>query len=331
MSERLISLLRPNPNNPRTEARDGSFDELVASIQTNGILTPLLITASGLILAGHRRYEAAKEIGLTTVPVRVLDEIDPEDHDLISLIENVLRSDLTVLEVANHLDSLRSKRNMDAVDISDATGISPGTVRNYLKIADAGEAIKDKLDEDALSLGAALALVNCNDSELVSDILRGDDLTTPAVRNKIRETKRRRLLSDCGSPEQLAIREHLRETRAVLEAQWAKLRQGKWAKCPAKQLGRRIYEQWLRELDEHEEMLDILDKREAISTAWDGGARTELDFAHATGLDRLEIRRIMVEMSNEGLYYPEKRPWKTEQARGTTEIFWHKKPVQQTA
>lgn len=324
MSERLISLLRPNPANPRRQVRDGSFDELVASISVNGVLTPLLITASGLILAGHRRYEAAKEAGLSTVPVRVLDEIDAEDHDLIALIENVLRSDLSVLEVANHLDSLRSKRNMDAVDISDATGISPGTVRNYLKIADADEAIKEKLNKDELSLGAALALVNCADGALVSDILTTNDLSTPAVRRQIREVKRRKLLSAFGSPEQHAIRDHLNETRELLK--------GQWDKCPIRSLGRRIYEQWLRELDEHEELLDISDKRDAISKAWDSGARTETDFAHSTGLDRVEVRQLMVEMSNEGLYYAQRRQWKTDQARGATEIEWHKQPsIQQTA
>lgn len=317
MSERLLSLLRPNPANPRKQPKDGGFDELVASIKANGVISPLLITTSGLILAGHRRYEAAKVAGLNTVPVRVLDEIGPEDHDLISLIENVLRSDLTVLEVANHLDLLREKHSMDAVDISDATGISPGTVRNYLKIADADAAIKEKLARDEMSLGAALALINCGDDELVADVLSGDDLTTPAVRRKIREARTSKLLSEFGSPEQIAIREHLAETRKNLKELWAK--------CPIKKLGQRIYAQWLRELDEHEEELDFSDTRDAISKAWDTGARTESDFADRLGMDRLEIRKLMVEMSNEGLYYPERRPWKTESARGTTEIFWHKR------
>lgn len=326
MSERLLSLLRPNPANPRKQVRDGSFDELVASISVNGVLTPLLITPSGLILAGHRRYEAAKDVGLTSVPVRVLDEIDPEDNDLIALIENLLRSDLSVLEVAAHLDSLRTNRSMDAVDISDATGISPGTVRNYLKIADADDAIKERLGKDELSIGAALALINCDDDGLVSEILDGGaaDLRSSTVRQKIREVRTGKLLSQLGTTKQIAIREHIKETREIIKQQQAK--------CPVKSLGRRIYENWLRELDEHEELLDISDKREAISRAWDSGARTELDFAHATGLDRLEIRRMMVEMSNEGLYYPERRPWKAGQARGATEIFWHKKPsMQQTA
>lgn len=76
MSERRLSELRSNPNNPRKQIRDEGFPELAASIRVQGVLQPLLITEDGLILAGHRRYEAAKDAGLETVPVHIFTAIE---------------------------------------------------------------------------------------------------------------------------------------------------------------------------------------------------------------------------------------------------------------
>lgn len=158
-----LAKLRPNPNNPRADVRADDFDELVASVRAQGILQPLLVSRDGTILAGHRRYEAAKVAGLENVPIRILTEAEPGDFDLICLIENLMRSNLTVLETGNYLLELQQRRMMDVGTISELTGISRDTVRKYLKIAQSPDIVKQGLQNERISVDAALALAGQDD------------------------------------------------------------------------------------------------------------------------------------------------------------------------
>lgn len=175
-----LAKLRPNPNNPRVDVRAEDFDGLVASVRAQGVLQPLLVSRDGMILAGHRRYEAAKQIGLESVPIRILTEAEPGDHDLICLIENLMRSNLTVIETANYLLALQERRAMDASTISDLTGISRDTIRKYLKIAQAPEPIRQGLQNERLTVDAALALAG-QDEEVIERAMQAPRVTRQVV------------------------------------------------------------------------------------------------------------------------------------------------------
>ncbi len=181
--ERALSKLRPNPKNPRRSSHDEGFDELVASIKAQGVLQPLLITQDGMILAGHRRYEAAKSAGLDTVPVHIAnDEARSGDHDFVCLIENLLRSDLEMLEVAEYMRFCETEYGFDAKGISEMTGIRIETVKNYLKVATAPAEIKEALKTDRMGITSALELLRCQKPETVAAILAQPDLSREAVR-----------------------------------------------------------------------------------------------------------------------------------------------------
>jgi ParB family transcriptional regulator, chromosome partitioning protein len=89
---RPILSLRPNPLNPRGELDPAGLDELADSIRAQGVLQPLLVTPGGVVVAGHRRLAAARQAGLTEVPVMVRDP-DRAQQQEIMLVENLQRQD----------------------------------------------------------------------------------------------------------------------------------------------------------------------------------------------------------------------------------------------
>jgi ParB family chromosome partitioning protein len=99
VATRLVASLRPNPLNPRGDVDGSGLDELAASISTQGVLQPLLVTPEGVVVAGHRRLAAARMAGLEEVPVVVRD-LDPVQQQEIMLVENLQRQDLSAVEEA---------------------------------------------------------------------------------------------------------------------------------------------------------------------------------------------------------------------------------------
>jgi ParB/RepB/Spo0J family partition protein len=183
-----IEAVHPNPRNPRHSiVNDPEFLGLVASIRSEGILQPLLINKEGLILAGHRRYEAALEIGLTKVPVKVLP--DKNNHALVPLIENLQRKNLLAMEVADYLLECREVHRMNIPEMSAITGISVTTIGEYLKLAKAPEEIRGRLERDEITKCVALALCN-RDEGFVKEVIDTPGLTRDIVRAKARERTR---------------------------------------------------------------------------------------------------------------------------------------------
>src|ERR1041384_5936179 len=159
-----------NPNNPRRNIEtDPSFEGLVESIRSKGISQPLLVNAEGMILAGHRRYFAALKIGLDQVPVRVLPSAN--NQELIPLIENLQRQDLSVLEVADYLLQCQKRPGMNLASIPTITGISNTTVGKYIRLAEAPQELRERVERDDIPLDAAFELLR-HDPEFISDVIK---------------------------------------------------------------------------------------------------------------------------------------------------------------
>ncbi len=136
---RMISVdkIDPNPEQPRTEF--GDLTELTASIAEKGVLEPLLVKPSGrsgrwMIIAGERRWRAARQAGLTEVPC-VEMEVDEGAVAEIALIENMQRKDLTVWEEADGLQALCERFGYTHEDVARKVGKSRSTVTEALSIA----------------------------------------------------------------------------------------------------------------------------------------------------------------------------------------------------
>jgi ParB family transcriptional regulator, chromosome partitioning protein len=145
---RLIALdkLDPNPEQPRVEI--GSLEELTASIKEKGVLEPLLVKPSALggrwmIIAGERRWRAAREAGLREVPCIEMD-VDDRAVAEIALIENMQRKDLTAWEEADGLRALCERFNYTHEEVARKVGKSRSTVTEALSIAAIPEVIRER-------------------------------------------------------------------------------------------------------------------------------------------------------------------------------------------
>lgn len=180
--EKPITEIYPNPNNPRRPFREESdFTGLVASIENQGIIQPLLINREGMILAGHRRYAAALELGLQSVPVRVLPQ--SVNQALVPLVENLQRSDLSILEIADYLFVCQQEHGLSLQHLADMVGISRGTIKNYIKLALAPKELRDRIDRDDITLGAAFAMLTHGD-QFIREVINEPGLTRGAVRER---------------------------------------------------------------------------------------------------------------------------------------------------
>lgn len=177
-----VDELVPNPENPRRNIiGDPEFAGLVASIRSEGMIQPILIDEDNIILAGHRRWEAARLLGLSSVPVRVLRNQDAPW--LVPLIENLQRSDLAVLEAADYFLKCHRKYEMSISEIAEATGISATTITKYIKLADAPLAVRERVDKDEIPLNAAFELLR-HDAEFIQEVITEPLLTREIVRER---------------------------------------------------------------------------------------------------------------------------------------------------
>lgn len=223
MTDNRISLdeLVPNPENPRRDiVGDPEFAGLVASIRSEGIIQPILVDEDNVILAGHRRWEAARLLGLSSVPVRVLRNQDAPW--LVPLIENLQRSDLAVLEAADYFLKCHRKYEMSISEIAEATGISATTVTKYIKLAEAPLAVRERVDKDEIPLNAAFELLR-HDAEFIQEVIAEPLLTREIVRERANQ---RAPVTPAPKPPISLSETAQRGNRSTLERIYDRLEQG---------------------------------------------------------------------------------------------------------
>lgn len=160
-----IDHLQPNPLQPRGSIRPDTLEDLVQSIRQHGILEPLVVaqTPAGLqIIAGERRWRAAKIIGLTEVPV-ITKETTPQGMLEMAIIENVQRTDLNPIERAKAFERLTREFNLSTSDIAERIGKSQSYVSNTLRLLRLPDALKDGLLSGVITEGHARALAAIDD------------------------------------------------------------------------------------------------------------------------------------------------------------------------
>jgi ParB family chromosome partitioning protein len=156
--EALISRVHPHPRNIRTEI--GDIEETAASIVAHGVLQPLAVEPMpGMpghwrVIAGHRRLAAAKAAGLKSVPITVRQPDGSEPEELM-LIENCHRRDLSLIDKAEAMGSLKSK-GYSVAKIARSTGFAEGTVYSYLALLDLDEKTRAMVRDGRLSSTDAL-------------------------------------------------------------------------------------------------------------------------------------------------------------------------------
>ncbi len=170
-SMKVVSLplerIFPNPSQPRKHFDSISLEELTCSVEEFGILQPITVrkVKNGYeIVAGERRYRAAENAGLDTIPAIILN-VDEKKSALLALLENLQRDDLTFFEIAESYQSLIRNQGMTQEEIAKKLGKSQSTIANKLRLLRLYPRTKRLITEYALSERHARALLHLSDEE----------------------------------------------------------------------------------------------------------------------------------------------------------------------
>lgn len=156
-----IDLISPSRFQARTEFSEIELAELVASIKKEGVIQPVLVRKAETgyeLIAGERRMRAAKQAGLTQIPVFVR-EISDQQHLVYSIVENVQREDLNPIEEAEGYQMLIADFGFSQEQIAESVGKSRSAVANFLRLRNLPEHIKDSITAGEISMGHARALL----------------------------------------------------------------------------------------------------------------------------------------------------------------------------
>ena len=175
-----LSEIEPNLSQPRKEFEETALNELADSIAAHGVLQPLLVRPmkNGMyqIVAGERRWRAARIAGLSEVPA-LIRELSDEETDQVALIENLQREDLNAVETAEGYKRLMDKYGMTQEQLSEAVGKSRPAVANTLRILNLPEEVLPLVSAGKLSAGHAKAILSAPEDkrvELAKAIVSGE-------------------------------------------------------------------------------------------------------------------------------------------------------------
>ncbi len=225
-----LTAISPNPHQPRGSIRDQDLLELAASIEEHGVIQPLVVTETidgYQLIAGERRWRAARLAGLSRVPILVKD-VAPSQMLELALVENLQRSDLNPLEEAMAFHQLVDEFKLTQKEVAQRVGKSRTAVSNTLRLLSAARPVQQALLDERISEGHARALLGletaaAQEGALQTVLRRGLNVrqTEKLVRRRLgREEKRK--LSQRTSPETRELESRFREalsTKVTLKRQ----------------------------------------------------------------------------------------------------------------
>lgn len=190
-----ISEIEPNKGQPRNVFDKAALEELAESIRIHGIIQPIVVRKTGNtyeIIAGERRWRAARLAGLTQVPVVVRNLSEQETYE-VALIENIQRQNLNAIEEAVAYQKLIDEYNLKQEQVAARVGKSRTAVTNSLRLLKLEDSVKQMVIDNKLSAGHARALVGINKPELqisLAEKINADNLSVRQTEELIkRETE----------------------------------------------------------------------------------------------------------------------------------------------
>jgi ParB family chromosome partitioning protein len=169
-----VEEIEANPNQPRKDFDSKALDELSASIKASGVIQPIIVRRQGAgyqLVAGERRWRAARQAGLPRIPAILREVTDAESLEL-ALVENLLREDLNPMEEAEAFDKLLARFAWTQEELAQRIGKERSSIANALRLLRLPSSIQDDLRAGRLTMGHARALLA---------------LTTPAEQLKLRD------------------------------------------------------------------------------------------------------------------------------------------------
>jgi len=195
---RMVSTesLEPNPFQPRSDADQSGIESLAESIERSGMLQPIAVRRHQgrlQIIAGERRWWAAKSLNMSYVPIIIRDATDEQMVEL-ALIENIQREDLNAIDRAQAYRAFCARFELKPDEVAERLGEDRSTVANYLRLLDLPGPIRDLLAEGGISMGHARCLLGVADEtkrwQLAESIVR-HGLSVRAIEEIVRREKTR--------------------------------------------------------------------------------------------------------------------------------------------
>lgn len=175
ISEIELSRIQPNPDQPRREFDDESLEELAVSIREIGIVQPISLrqqpNGTYQIIAGERRYRAARIAGLSTIPAYIRT-VEDEAAMEMALIENIQREDLNAIEIALSFKKLIEQYNLTQEQLSERVGKKRTTVANYLRLLRLPAEVQIGLRDKTIDMGHARALLSVENATVQIELYK---------------------------------------------------------------------------------------------------------------------------------------------------------------
>lgn len=214
----MISLaeILPNPMQPRQTFDSERLAELANSLKQDGMMQPLVLKKNGSgyhIIAGERRYRAAKLAGLEKVPATVMENVDDTRMLELALIENVQREDLNPIELAEAYRRLIEQCGLTQQQLSERVGKSRTAVTNQLRLLRLPESVARYLRDGRLTEGHARSLLAMDSEDAMlkmADAIVSGDLSVRQVEGKVASGKKRRLIPKRKLPALADAESHLK-------------------------------------------------------------------------------------------------------------------------
>ncbi|WP_249287617.1 ParB/RepB/Spo0J family partition protein [Lentihominibacter faecis] len=162
-----INDIKPNTNQPRKVFDEEKLEDLAASIQEHGLIQPVVLRSVGAgyeIVAGERRWRAARKAGVRNIPC-IVRELSDEENMLLAIIENMQREDLNPIEEAEGINQMIETYGLTQDQVSKSVGKSRPYITNCLRLLKLPEAIQSFVSEGQLSAGHARAIVSAGNKE----------------------------------------------------------------------------------------------------------------------------------------------------------------------
>lgn len=171
-----IDSLEPNPLQPRSHWSDDDLDALAGSIREHGIIQPIIVTRGNgtvpyQIIAGERRWRAARRAGLNSVPILIREVTGAQTLEL-ALVENVQRADLNPIEEGLAYRQLVDEFGLTQGEVAERVGKSRPAVTNTLRLLDAPEEVREAVVNQLISAGHARALLSISDPAVQQQLLK---------------------------------------------------------------------------------------------------------------------------------------------------------------
>lgn len=180
---RLIDLDAAEPSHyqPRKIFAEDKLQELATSIRSNGVLQPIIVVfdehkAKYQIVAGERRWRAAKLAGLTQIPM-IIKHFSPQERLKVALLENIQRAELSAIEEAEGFERLITEFKYSQEQLSAMLGKSRSHIANLLRLNHLPSSIKAQVNQGKLSMGHARCLVNHQEAEIIAKYIIDHNLS----------------------------------------------------------------------------------------------------------------------------------------------------------